>query len=283
VKNAPAPPMRRTVTRLGLIGIAGLLATAAPTVPAQAVPLARAAAMAVGRARSGPVSSLCRRYQHFAVVTAQGAHFVVKNDNYGGQTECLAVRGDSPNFTVTQSQLPAWHAKPQAYPFILRGCSWGTCSAPGSGLPKPVSALRHPVATWYTTQVPRGEWDAAFDIWFGTHPMTTGQADGAEIMIWLNARRIPVPPRTEIVRIEHVRFYLLHWRACHGGTCWNYIQFRRVWPVQRVRHLHLLPFIHRAERRAWIQPVWWLENIEAGFELWQGGAGLATDWFWARA
>jgi hypothetical protein len=217
------------------------------------------------------------------VVTAQGAHFVVKNDNYGGQTECLAVRGDSPNFTVTQSQLPTWHAKPKAYPFILRGCSWGTCSAPDSGLPKRVSALRHPVATWYTTQVPRGEWDAAFDIWFGTHPMTTGQADGAEIMIWLNARRITVPPRTEIVRIGHVRFYLLHWRACHGGTCWNYIQFRRVWPVQRVRHLHLLPFIHRAERRAWIRPVWWLENIEAGFELWQGGTGLATDWFWARA
>jgi len=283
VKNAPAPLVRRTVTRLGLIGIAGLLATGVPTVPAQAAPLARAAATAVGRARSGPVSSLCSRYQHFAVATAQGAHFVVKNDNYGGQTECLAVRGDSPNFTVTQSQLPTWHAKPKAYPFILRGCSWGTCSAPDSGLPKRVSALRHPVATWYTTQVPRGEWDAAFDIWFGTHPMTTGQADGAEIMIWLNARRITVPPRTEIVRIGHVRFYLLHWRACHGGTCWNYIQFRRVWPVQRVRHLHLLPFIHRAERRAWIRPVWWLENIEAGFELWQGGTGLATDWFWARA
>jgi hypothetical protein len=53
--------------------------------------------------------------------------------------------------------------------------------------------------------------------------------------------------------------------------------------VLRVRKLHLLPFIHRAEERGWIQPAWWLENIEAGFELWQGGAGLGTDWFWARA
>jgi hypothetical protein len=44
-----------------------------------------------------------------------------------------------------------------------------------------------------------------------------------------------------------------------------------------------LPFIRRAERHGWIQPAWWLENIEAGFEPWQGGAGLATDWFWARA
>lgn len=278
MKNAPA---RRIVTRFGLIGIAGLLATAAPGAAARAATVAHTTTTA-GMPHSGSVSSLCGRYQHFAVVTAQGAHFVVKNDDYGGQRECLAVHGNSPNFTVTQSELPGWHAKPQAFPFILRGCSWGTCSAPDSGLPKQVSALRRPVATWYTTQVPKGEWDAAFDIWFGTHPMTTGQADGAEIMIWLNARHIPVPARTPVVRVDHVRWHLLHWRACHGGTCWNYIQFRRVRPVQRVRHLHLLPFIHRAEKRAWIRPAWWLENIEAGFELWQGGAGLATDWFWAR-
>ncbi len=277
MRNAPRPPVKRTVTRLGLIAIGGLLASATPPLPAQA------AATVAGTAHSGRVSSLCQRYQHLAVTTAQGAHFVVKNDNYGGQQECLAVRGERPNFTVTQSQLPGWHAKPQAYPFILRGCSWGTCSAPGGGLPKQVSALQRPVATWYTTQVHKGEWDAAFDTWFGTQPMTTGQADGAELMIWLGARRIKVPPKTRIVHIDHVRWYLLHWRACHTGTCWNYIQFRRVWPVLRVRQLHLLPFIQRGEKRGWVQPAWWLENIEAGFELWQGGTGLATKWFWARA
>ena len=268
------------MNRLGLVCLAGLLATAVPAPAGAGTAAGRATA---GTAHAGRVSSLCRRYQHFAVATAQGAHFVVKNDNYGGQQECLAVRGGRPNFTVTQSGLPTWHAKPQAYPFILRGCSWGTCSSPDSDLPKRVSALRRPVATWYTTQVPKGEWDAAFDTWFGTQPMSTGQADGAEMMIWLSARRIKVPPRTRILHIDHVRWYLLHWPACHGGTCWNYIQFRRVWPVLRVRRLHLLPFIHRAEQRGLIRQAWWLENIEAGFELWQGGTGLGTGWFWARA
>lgn len=277
MKNAPGRPAKNTITRLSLMAVAGLLAAVAPAVPAQG------ADATPGTVHSGRISSLCKPYQHLAVVTAQGAHFVIKNDNYGGQRECLAIQGERPNFTVTQSQLPAWHAKPQAYPFIMRGCSWGTCSAPDSDLPKQVSALQRPVATWYTTQVPKGEWDAAFDIWFGTRPMTTGQADGAEMMIWLNARRIGVPPLTPVVHIDHVRWYLLDGRACHTGTCWNYIQFRRVWPVLRVTKLHLLPFIHRAEKRGWIQPAWWLENIEAGFELWQGGTGLATDWFWARA
>jgi len=292
VRNAPGHPARHTVARLRLLSVAAALSAAAPAVPAQAAATSAAATppAATSAAATPPaatvahvrISTLCKRYQHFAVATAQGTHFVVKNDNYGGQWECLAIRGERPNFTVAQSQLPTWHAKPQAYPFILRGCSWGTCSAPDGNLPRQVFALRRPVATWYTTQVATGEWDAAFDTWFGTRRMTTGQADGAEMMIWLSARRVKVPPHTKILHVGHLRWYLLHWRACHAGTCWNYIQFRRVWPVLRARKLRLLPFIHRAEKRGWIQPAWWLENIEAGFELWQGGTGLATDWFWSR-
>ena len=46
--------------------------------------------------------------------------------------------------------------------------------------------------------------------------------------------------------------------------------------------LRLAPFFRRAEARGWVEPGWWLENIEAGFELWQGGTGLATGSFWAQ-
>ena len=74
----------------------------------------------------------------------------------------------------------------------------------------------------------------------------------------------------------------MHRRACHDRACWNYVQFRRVHPVTGVRRLKLLPFVAHAEKRRLIEPRWWLENIEAGFELWQGGRGLATNWFWAR-
>ncbi len=195
----------------------------------------------------------------------------------------LAVRGERPNFTVTQSQLPIWHAKPQAYPFILRGCSWGTCSAPDSDLPKQVSALRLPVYTWRTTQVlRRTAGTRPLDTCLGTHPMTTGQADGADDD--LLARHIKVPPRTRILHIDHVRWYPLHWRACHAYTCWNYIQFRRVWLAAADQATASAP-LHPPCAAARLDPAstWWLENIEAGFELWQGGAGLATDWSWPGA
>jgi hypothetical protein len=274
------PPGPRRAGR-AVACLALLTATAAPLVTAPATPALAATAPRAATAPHSGRASLCRRYQHLAVTTAQGGHFVVKNDNFGGNRECLSVRRRWPNFTVTHSPVPRWHVKPQAYPFILRGCSWGTCSA-DSGLPRRVSALRRPEATWDTTQVRHGRWDAAFDIWIGRHPMTTGQARGAELMIWLGARRIGVPARTPVVRIDHARWYLLHWRACHLGDCWNYFQFRRARPVLGVRHLPLLPFIRRGEERGWVSRGWWLENIEAGFELWQGGRGLATDWFWAR-
>jgi hypothetical protein len=281
-----AYPALLTATALATVALttAGLTATApaaALTARAAAPRHIPARAHIPAHLRHSAQTSLCRRYQHLSVTTAQGTNFVIKNDNYGGQRECLSVQGRRPNFTLTRSPVPAWHKLPQAYPFIMRGCSWGTCSA-DSGLPRQVDTLRRPVATWSTTQVPHGRWDAAFDIWFGRHPMTTGQARGAELMIWLNSRHIKLPRHTPVVRIDHARWYLVHRRACHDGACWNYVQFRRVHPVTSVRRLRLLPFIDRAEAHALIEPQWWLENIEAGFELWQGGTGLATDRFWAR-
>jgi hypothetical protein len=265
----------------------GRLARAAP-VPmslAMAAVAVLAAQPSASAARAAPAQqphkTMCKRYQHTTVRTGAGARFVVKNDNFGHRRLCLAVSGGWPNFTVSRSSVRSRHSDPQAYPFVLRGCSWGTCS-PGSGLPRRVSALRRPGATWYTSQRAGGTWDAAFDIWFGRHRLRTGQARGAELMIWLNARGLGVPSRARVVHLAGTRWYLQHWRACHRGGCWNYLQFRRVRPVTGVHGLRLMPFIHHAEARHLIKRQWWLENIEAGFELWHGGAGLATKWFWAR-
>jgi hypothetical protein len=104
-----------------------------------------------------------------------------------------------PNFTVARSSARSTGIEPVACPFILRGCSWGTCS-PRSGLPRRVSALGRPAVTWTTSLHADGRRNAAFDVWFGKHAMTTGQANGAELMIWLRARGITVPARTPVTR-----------------------------------------------------------------------------------
>jgi Glycosyl hydrolase family 12 len=170
----------------------------------------------------------------------------------------------------------------KAFPDIYRGCSWGVCSA-SSNLPRRVSALNAPIATWYTSENAAGTWNAAFDIWFTKSEETTGQANGAELMIWLNTHNYGRPRAgTPTVWVGHHKYWMVHWVPCHNGACWNYIQFRRVHPTWGVKRLRIGPFISRAERHGLIRSWWWMENIEAGFEIWSGGTGLATKWFWAK-
>ncbi len=273
MKYRPGRPVARAAWSLTPLAGAVLLTAV--------VPSAAVAARAASGTRTGTIT-LCRRYQHITVRNAAGTRFIVKNDNYGGRRECLVNRGRAPNFTVARSSARSTGTEPVAYPFILRGCSWGTCS-PRSGLPRRVSALGRPAVTLTTSLHADGRWNAAFDVWFGTRALTTGQADGAELMIWLRSRGLGAPAQAPVTVVDHTRWYLLHWRHCRRDTCWNIVQFRRVRPTRAVTNLPLIPFITRAEGHGWVKRRWWAENIEAGFEVWRGGTGLATDWFWARA
>jgi hypothetical protein len=224
---------------------------------------------------------ICGNYQHIVVTSAQQQSNVIKNDNFGGAAECLLNKNLGSNYRVVSSAAASKTNAVMAFAEIFTGCSWGTCS-PGTTLPRPVSSLGQPAASWYTTQNAPGRWGAAFDIWFNRVPIMTGQATGAEMMIWLNARNYPVPRGTRKVWEDGQQWYLQRWIARHNGASWHYIQFRRVTPTWNVRQLRLMPFILRAETLNWIKPEWWLLNIEAGFEIWQGGVGLATQSFWAQ-
>jgi Glycosyl hydrolase family 12 len=255
-----APPL------LVLVVIACLAGLAAPASPARAAsPAPR-------------VTTLCRERAYTTVTSAGGGHYVVKNDNYGGQPECLRNAGRRPNFVVTKSRAYSFGAEVMAYPFVLYGCSWGLCTR-GSHLPAPVRTVRRATASWSFTATAKGRWNAAFDIWFGRHRSArNGQATGAELMVWLNARDYPAL-HSRVIRVDHRRWYVLHWVASHDGRQWNYIQVRAAAPTSRVRGLSLLPIIRRVEKMGLVSRTWWLLNIESGFEIWHGGRGLATKWF----
>jgi hypothetical protein len=228
------------------------------------------------------VTTLCGSRAHAAVTAQDGGHYLVKNDNYGGRPECISNRGLRPNFTVTRSAADSYGPEVEAFPFVLYGCSWGLCTT-GARLPAPLRALRTASATWYTAgQAARGRWNAAFDIWFGRHRSAArGQATGAELMIWLGAHDYPAG-HAKIIRVDHRRWYVVHWVTSHDGKRWTYIQIRAVRRLTHVRHLALLPVIRRVERLGLVSRRWWLVNIEAGFEIWHGGQGLRTTSFSTR-
>jgi cellulose 1,4-beta-cellobiosidase len=50
-------------------------------------------------------------------------------------------------------------------------------------------------------------------------------------------------------------------------------------PATSVSGLDLQALVADAVSRGYIQTSWYLIDVEAGFELWQGGAGLATNSF----
>jgi hypothetical protein len=186
-------------------------------------------------------------------------------------------------FTVTRSAIanPASGA-PGGYPSIYRGCHWGACT-PRSGLPVPVSRLLSPgtvTTSWATAQPGTGAYDVAYDIWFNRAPSASGQPDGAELMIWLNHHG-PVRPFGSQVGAAAIggRSY----GVWFGKQAWNTISYSMVTGTASVRDLDIGQFAADALHRGYIQKSWYLIDVEAGFELWQGGAGLATGSFAVNA
>lgn len=234
------------------------------------------------RGSADGTQTLCGQYQHMLVRSGAGQTYMIRNDNFGGKRECITHYGSGPNFTVTASAANNTSGIPLAYPYIFLGCSWGLCT-PKSGLPARVSNLRDPVTSWSTSLSAGGVWNATYDIWFHKTRITTGQATGGELMIWLNSRGHPAPPSwTPLVWIDHAWWYLTSWITSHAGHRWRLIQFRRLRPVSEVTGLHLMGFVRELERRGWIRPSSWMLNVDAGFEIARGGTGLATTWFSAR-
>jgi hypothetical protein len=211
-----------------------------------------------------------------------GHSYAIKNGNFAGVPQCVSSPGSgAPRCTVTLSRANTSGIEPLSYPEIFVGCTWGTCS-PDSPLPARLDTLHDPVTSWQTAQPARGTWNTAYDIWFDRYPLRNGQADGAEMMIWLNSKGTASSAGSPVVLLDHSSWHLLTWIARGHGKHWRYIALRKVDPAVRVSHLELTPFFAFAESRGWISRNWYLLDVSAGFEIWRGGSGLATHSFAAQ-
>ena len=139
----------------------------------------------------------------------------------------------------------------------------------------------------------------AYDIWLNqTQPTTsTGQNDGAEIMIWMNNRgydefnntenpirpagqliqdhlTIPGIPGTWDVWIEPEAGDDVHWRII------SYVREDRVTSMDFDSKLFLEDAMTRdCAGIPCVHPNWWLSSVQAGFEVWSNGEGLTSTNF----
>ncbi len=242
-----------------LVAATGLVAAAATHATTQA---------------AAATSSTCAQFATLPV--ANGTYDVQTNEWNSSATQCVSTSGGA-DFQVTQSAVnTSTSGAPGSYPSIYRGCHWGTCTQ-ASGLPLQVSSLGDPTTSWSTSQPTSGTYDVAYDIWFNKTVTTNGQPDGSELMIWLNHRG-PVQPAGSLVGTVSLAGYTFDiWYAPMSG--WNYIAYVIRGGTTSVTDLDLGTVARDARSRGYLDPSWYLIDVEAGFELWQGGAGLSTNSF----
>jgi len=272
---------RRTSLALAITPVLALTLAASVASAGTASPAWASASAAASRLR---YVTICRPIGSMIVHGRNDSAYLLRNDNFARRAECIRNRNRWSNFAVTRSAADSFGPESQAYPELQLGCAWNACT-PHSGLPRRVDRLRHPVTTWHISASTSGRWNAGYDIWFSRREHTSGQDRGAEIMIWLNTSfGRPAPQSANVVWIRGFRYYFEHWVTHNAltGASWNLVIFRRYNATNHVDRLRLLPFLHRAERARLLRPRWWLSSVDAGFEIWHGGRGLATKYYWAH-
>ncbi len=162
-----------------------------------------------------------------------------------------------------------------SYPSIWSGCWHGTCTE-GTALPKPVNELGTVTTSW-AVRIPEDQvrWNASYDLWFSPTRNDEGE-DGTELMIWLDHEEVaPIGEQTATVTIGGIEWAV--WTGTNGAV--KVISYVAAQGRRQVTDLPLNDFMDDAIQRDMLEATWSLANVQAGFEPWTKGAGLATTSF----
>jgi len=225
-----------------------------------------------------------------AHVTCSGKDYVVQNNAWGSTAGQTITYGMGTKFKVTQqNEQRTGNSTPASYPSIFTGSfSGGTTT--NSGLPRAVSAITAGslMTSWtWAANNATGSYNAAYDVWFSTSAggdPGAGSPSGGFLMVWYHKPPVDQPIGTLVTT------------ATVGGRTWN------VWYGTNIANgkgvvsyvapqditsmtFSLGDFITDAVGRncagttKCLQSSWYLTNVFAGFEIWNGGVGLETTDF----
>ena len=255
----PLPASRRAKALVAAGGLlAGVIASAGVGFGAQS---AQAAAQ------------ICDKY---GSTTLSGGKYVVINNNWGDDTTQCITTSDNGFAITTASHNKATNGAPGSYPAIYAGCHYANCST-GSGLPMAVnSSAFSSVTTGVSMSYPgSGTYDAAYDIWFDPTARKDGQNTGAELMVWLNHAGSIQPIGSKVATVSLAGGT---WDVWFGNTGWNVVSYVRTAATSSI-NFNVATFFNDMVTRGYGQRSWYLTSVQAGFEPWIGGTGLAVNSF----
>lgn len=228
----------------------------------------------------GSVATMCQAYQTRAV---DGGSYTIQDDEWDSKAaECVSTKGGS-DFTVTQSAISnSSTGDPGSYPSLYAGCNWGSCTKGGlTANPQLLDSMAPGAVTTSldTTDPAGGAYDVSYDIWLNKTPTTSGAPDGLEVMVWLNSHGGVEPAGSVVASNVKVGGYTYDvWYSSNAGNgpCVTYAMTST---RSAVSNLDLYPLLLDAGTRGYANASWYLIAVEAGFEIWNGGTGLATKSF----
>jgi hypothetical protein len=233
-----------------------------------------AAAIAVAAPSANADTQICAKYGSTPI---QGGKYIVQNNVWGDDTtQCINVTNTG--FTVTSAahNLPQ-NGAPAAYPSVYAGCHYGSCTS-GSGLPLRVSDSRFgTISTGVSMSYPNNGsvYDASYDVWFDPTPRTDGQNTGAELMVWLNKTGSVHAAGSQV---GTVNIGGANWDVWYGNYGWNVVSYVRQGGTSSL-NFNVSSFYRDMVNRGYAQNSWYITSVQAGFEPWVNGTGLAVNDF----
>jgi hypothetical protein len=223
----------------------------------------------------------------FGTIFSSGNVYYVMNNvfNDAANSQCITASGTG--FTVTSANHNiATNGAPAAYTAFVRGCHFGTCTS-GSNLPKVVSTISS-VPSLFTVRPAGTAWDAAYDIWFDRAANTRTRNNALEMMIWLNSTGVqPIGSQVDTATLAGATWAV--WYA--PGASPPVITYRRQATTTSMPLFDIKTFMTDAMSRnastgrapangnPALNTAWFMTSVQAGFELWKGGAGAAGSTF----
>jgi hypothetical protein len=244
--------------------------------------IAAAALLATGglvvAANPAHAEIICGRYDSKVV-----GKYVVQNNRWSDVqpiSQCINTikTADGAGFTITKQDASApTNGPPLSYPSVFIGCHYGNCS-PGTNLPIQVKSISKAQSGINYKYVGNAIFDASYDIWLDPQPKKTG-VNQMEVMIWLN-KQGPIQPIGN--QQGNVTIYGINWQVWSGSNGQNDVISYVATPYVPNYFFSVLGFLDDVRKRGKITYDFYLTSIQAGFEPWQGGVGLAVASFAAN-
>ena len=215
-------------------------------------------------------TAICEQYGS----TTIGGRYVVMNNRWGTSAQqCINVT--STGFAITSQQgVGSTSGAPVSYPAVFYGCHYTNCS-PGTNLPMQLSSISSATSSINYNYISGATYDAAYDIWLDPTPKKDG-VNQQEVMIWFN-RQGSIQPIGSVVGNATIggRTWQV-WQGSNGSNA--VISYVAPSPITSWS-FSVLDFLNDVKSRGAVTNSWYLTSIQAGFEPWVGGTGLAVSNF----